>query len=176
MNKKIIASVLASAFVVAAFAPSAATAADGTITFNGKIVPATCTVSSGSASQTVTLPTVDAHSLAASGQTAGLVNFTIDLTGCTGNGAAMVYFDGGSNTATDGNLKNLGGAGNVEVQLLNNDSTTIDLSQASGSQNSKPVSFSSGAATLPYQARYYATGASSAGSVTTSTAFTVVYQ
>ncbi|TJQ44259.1 fimbrial protein, partial [Escherichia coli] len=49
--------------ILAAASSSATLAYDGTITFNGKVVAQTCSVSSGSKNLTVTLPTVSEASL-----------------------------------------------------------------------------------------------------------------
>lgn len=181
---------LGSAAVLAgamALAPQAAQAApDGTITFNGKIITSTCTINAGTPNLTVTLPVVYANgtTLSAAGNVAGLTPFTFNLTACptTPSGLQVASFFSGTNiitTGTDkGNLGNTGSATNVDVQLLNGDSTPIDLSGADASgQNSEYATISgTGTGTLNYNAQYYATGSAGAGTVTTSVEYTLVYQ
>lgn len=171
---------------VMAFAPQAAQAADGTITFNGKIITQTCNVTTSTGGNfTVTLPTVTATgtTLQAPGNTAGKTAFAISLDNCptTPSGIQVASFFSGTNiNANDGNLNNTAspGANNVEVQLLNGDSSTIDLSGGNAvSQNSHYTNISgAGTATLSYYAQYYATGRAGAGNVATTVDYTLVYQ
>ncbi|WP_323120875.1 fimbrial protein [Burkholderia alba] len=173
--------ILAAAVTLAA-AP-AAFAADGTITINGQVTSQTCTISGngGGKDFTVTLPTVSASTLATAGAAAGRTPFNIALSKCTPNsGNVSTYFEPGATVdTTTGRLVNTapGGAANVQVGLLNSDNSSIQLGAAQASQNSKPVALSGGAATLNYYAQYVATGgAATAGSVTTTTLYSIVYQ
>ncbi|MBL2545168.1 type 1 fimbrial protein, partial [Klebsiella pneumoniae] len=60
------------AALMLAAAPLAANAADGTITFNGKVTDKTCTISTpGGKDFAVTLPTVSKNTLATAGAVAG---------------------------------------------------------------------------------------------------------
>ena len=72
-------------------------------------------------------------------------NTTGFLSECGALTQAVTYFEQGANTLANGNLKSNGTANNVQVRLLNNDLTAIDVSKASTLQNSKPVAISSGA-------------------------------
>ena len=74
-----------------------------------------------------------------------------------------------------GRLSNTGTATWVQVGLLNDSMQQIQLNQPFSGQNSQTVSIASGSATLNYFAEYYATGAAQAGSVSTSTFFSIVY-
>lgn len=159
-----------------------AAASDGTITFNGQVVANTCTVNgngTGMKDFTVTLPAVPASALAAAGHTAGRTPFNIALTGCTPTtGNVHTYFEAGPTTdASTGNLNVAGGgATNVQIQLLNgNDSSAIKAGFADGSQNSHSVALTAGAATLPYFAQYYATGAAGPGAANSSVMYTMTY-
>jgi major type 1 subunit fimbrin (pilin) len=176
-------SVLLTAMALSAFAalPTASFAADGTITFNGNITSQTCKISGngGGSSFTVTLPTVSVSALATAKQTAGTTPFNIALTDCTpASGTATVYFEPGAtvDTATGQLLNATGSATNVEVGLLNADYSQIKLGQALASQNSQSASLSTGSATLNYYAQYVATGAAGAGSVNTTSLYSIVYQ
>jgi major type 1 subunit fimbrin (pilin) len=183
MKKTLLTAALLTAFGVAAVAPSAASAADGTITITGKVVANTCTfsVNGGSASSTVQLPVVFTTALTAAGNVAGNTPFTIKVSGCDPNLTSVQEQFGGSNiNATDGNLKNIATAtspqtvaGNVEVQLLSGTGAVINLNN----NNNSPVgTLSSGGVTLSYQAQYYATAAASAGQVSTTVTYTTQYQ
>jgi major type 1 subunit fimbrin (pilin) len=176
MNTRLLAAL---AFCGFALASQAAFAADGTITFNGEIVANTCTINGGAGqSFTVTLPKVMASALASSGQTAGTTPFQIALTNCTPDGGNVhAYFEAGATTdaATGRLLTSAGGAANVQIQLLNSDLTEIKAGFADALQNSKSAAVNAGSATLSYFARYYATAAATAGLVTSSVLYTIVY-
>ena len=171
-----------------ALAPQAANAgtSNGTITFNGKVLSSTCSLSNGtSGNLTVTLPDVQSSALT-SGTTAGLTNFSMNLTGCptTPSGVTVAsYFGGTDIDSTNGYLKNAattGAAGNVEIQLLpGGSSTPLNLTKSTATaQGSSYVTISStGTATLNYAAQYYANGAAATpGTVSASVTYTFVYQ
>ncbi len=171
---------LASVIALTALAPAISQAADGSITINGRIVTNTCTISSGAAGKhAVTLPTVSTSALSTPNAVAGLTPVTISLTGCTpASGKVALYFEPGADTDMgNGYLKNGTATGsNVEIQLLNADKSAIALNLPKANQNSQEVNLSSGAANLTYFAQYIApTTPATAGDVTASTAFTVIY-
>lgn len=88
--------------ILAAASSSATLAYDGKITFNGKVVDQTCSVTTESKNLTVKLPTVSANSLASSGKVVGLTPFTILLEGCntpavTGAQNVNAYFEPNAN-------------------------------------------------------------------------------
>ena len=182
MNKTLLSAALIAGFGIAAFAPQAARAVDGTVTINGKIEANTCAINTPGvgSSFTVTLPTVQNTALASSGQVAGTTPFSFVLTGCTGITAGNISTDFQSpaaNVLPDGNLKNTGTATLVEVQVLNNTGAAVLLNAAPGAQNATSVAVTAGAAgaTLPYYAQYYATGASTAGTVATTVQYSITY-
>lgn len=174
------------ALVISSAFTASVLAADGTITINGKITDTTCTISvdGGSNDATVTLPTVSSSSLAAPGQTAGATPFNISLSNCSGTslGTVSTYFEPGAYVDSVTGRLNIDttasdAATNVQVQLLNSERNAIvaGASVANG-QNDVPVDISSGSGTLNYFAQYYATDASTAGSVTTQVDYTMTYQ
>ncbi|MFC5527344.1 fimbrial protein [Rhodanobacter ginsengisoli] len=178
MNKTLLSAALIASFGFAAFAPSTARASDGTITINGQVNAATCTVAvTGTSGSTVTLPTVATTVLGAAGNTAGQTAFSIGLTGCSsGVTKAATYFEAGPNVNAAGRLNNSGLASNVNVQLVNSDGTTpIVIGSAAPSSGVGSFAVSGGTATLNYFARYYATGAAGPGDVATSVTFSMVY-
>ncbi|WP_019448647.1 fimbrial protein [Cupriavidus sp. BIS7] len=189
--KNIRAKILATSLVLAAVSP-AAFAADGTITFTGRVSAQTCTISGdgGGRNFTVTLPPISSSTLATANNVAGRTPFNIRLTGCTPNtGNAAVHFEPGATVDLGtGRLRNtvvtapasgstpaVTAAGNVQIGLLNADLTSIAVGSAFASQNSQQVAISNGAATLQYFAEYVATGAATAGTLSTSVMYSVVY-
>jgi len=171
--------------------PVAAQASDGTITFKGKLVSTTCTISvnGGSNSATVSLPTVATTALTSAGQIAGGTRFSIVLSACSKQtGSAVAYFEPGDGVnSADNNLRNTETttpAGNVEVQLTNLTGTPIKIgdkaSQEAMSTGTPPTPLNgativNGAATLSYVASYYATGQSTTGAVTASVTYSIDY-
>lgn len=159
-------------------------ASDGTINFNGALTATTCTINGNGTSSknfTVTLPTVSTSTLKALGDTAGSTSYNIALTNCapvTSTSKAAVFYEAGTTVdPADGRLTvATGGAANVKLELLNQDASTIKAGYSRDLQNSKPADISSGAATLNYMVRYYATGATSAGAANSSVVYSIDYQ
>jgi major type 1 subunit fimbrin (pilin) len=187
MNKTLLSAALIAGFGIAALAPQNAQAAvDGTITVTGLVVAQTCTVdaqaSGGNADlKTVALPLVLAPALTAVGSTAGTTAFSIVVANCDkALSTVQTSFSGGNINAGDGNLTNPAGATNVEVQLLNSSGTVMTLNGATPTLQNSPVvalaGVASKGATLNYSARYYSLGGATAGAVSSTVAFTMVYQ
>ncbi|WP_199052442.1 fimbrial protein [Aquitalea sp. ASV15] len=161
-----------------------AQAADGTITFNGNVTAQSCTptvVGGGAANATVTLPTVSAKSLASAGVTAGTTQFSIALSDCSAAATqAATWFEAGSNVdPASGRLINTGTASKVDVALYNSTGTTpIAVGQGNGTLGSSgtAVPITNKTATMNFNARYYATGAATAGTVVASVNYTIQYQ
>ncbi|MBV7484291.1 fimbrial protein [Bordetella sp. BOR01] len=159
---------------------SAAFAIDGTINFEGLISDVTCEISVNGATNnaTVTMPSASIAALATAGSTAGVTPFNINLTGCAGPtlNTAHTHFEmGPSVDAITGHLNNVTGtAGNVQVQLLNALSAPIAVGRLN--QGDTAVDISSGAGTMSYFARYYATGPATAGTVGTRVDYTIQYE
>lgn len=162
---------------------SSAYAADGTITINGLVTDKTCDITTPQGKDfTVTLPTVSRQTLALAGDVAGRTPFTINLANCS-EGKVATYFEPGATVDFGtGRLNNQDatGATNVQVQLLgsNNQFLPVLAAGATGAQtNSQWVDVvEGGQADLNYYAEYYATNASTAGKVTSSVQYTIIYQ
>ncbi|MFL9880063.1 fimbrial protein [Herbaspirillum rhizosphaerae] len=178
MKKTIISSLL----TVAALAPIASFASDGTINFTGSVTSQTCTINSGSSSTfTVSLPKVSASSLATAGAKAGQTAFTIALSNCSpASGNARAFFEAGTNVdPVSGRLNIATGAGNatnVQIGLATTAGADIKIGASSGSQNTNSVAISGGSANLSYLAQYVATGAATAGATTSSVTYTIEFQ
>ncbi|KGQ23984.1 hypothetical protein JP33_10015 [Gallibacterium anatis CCM5995] len=177
--KKLFLTTLVLATSVTAFA--ADNSKDGTVNFNGKLVENTCAVNANSQNLTVQLPTLPTRLLPAANDTAGLTLFQIQLDNCN-NQKARAYFVPTPDKVdlTSGRLKNTassGAATNVQVQLLDSDTTTvIDVIKNSGSQGSKLQTINDSNKKLNYYARYYATGETKAGTVTAAVDYYVDYE
>ncbi|HKR76619.1 MAG TPA: fimbrial protein [Rhodanobacter sp.] len=183
MTKTLLSTAFVAILGAVAFVPAAqaATATDGTITINGQVVAATCTiaVNGGTANGTVVLKPAPTTSLATAGSTYGDMPFTIGVTGCDAslNGKTVSPYWSGTNVNSNGRLNNTGTATLVNLQLLNNDdSTAIALNGPEGGQGTTGAAVASGAATMTYYARYYATGAAGAGTVSSTVNYTLIYQ
>lgn len=131
---------LAAGLLLSLGVASSAFAADGTITFNGRVVDQTCTVATGSNGDfEVKLPTVNKTQLAAAGAVAGLTRFDIALTGCKtaqsgGTDGVRAYFLPNTEYVdpTTHNLKNiaqaqgqLSPAEHVQIQLTHADTSKV---------------------------------------------------
>ncbi len=179
---------LAAAIAVAssamAFAPQAS-AADGTITINGKVIAQTCDVSGngGGSDFTVTLPVVQTSDLGSSAKTAGDTQFTMALSNCptTPSGIQVgTQFYSSDNADANGRLANTAAttpANNVVVQLLDSSSNPIVVATSqSAAVVTDPTTLAGTTATLQYTARYYATAAATAGNVSTTVEYAINYQ
>lgn len=181
MKKTLISAAIA-ASGLCAFLP-AAHAADGTISFEGRVNGTTCKVSGsgGSNDFTVTLPPVSAGSLASAGSSAGRTQFTLALSGCSPQtGMVQTSFEPGPSVSRlTGNLipdTGAGAATNVEVGLLNDKFEKIKAGVPLESQNSQTAIIAGGAAYLTYHAQYESKGSATAGAVQTRVQYTMIYQ
>lgn len=190
------------AAAVAAFATSAMATdgANGTVNFRGKVTDQTCSIKTDSQNQTVVLNTVPKSALDTAQKTAMPTPFEIKLENCKAPNESNTVkkvkaFFHGDNVDTEHNytLKNTANtnkAENVNIQLLNEDGTTVITPSAAGpatvrgeagngvndgvipteikADNLLPV--------LHYVARYYATGVASEGDVTSSINFNLAYE
>ncbi|MDT3501605.1 fimbrial protein [Stenotrophomonas maltophilia] len=173
------------AALMLAAAPLAANAADGTITFNGKVTDKTCTISTpGGKDFAVTLPTVSKNTLATAGAVAGRTPFAINLTKCSAGNVATYFEPGSTVDFNSGRLINqasANAAGNVQLQLqlLGSNNQFLPVKAAGtglAQDNSQWVTVATdGTANLNYYAEYYATAAATPGDVTSSVKYTIIY-
>jgi major type 1 subunit fimbrin (pilin) len=162
-------------------------ASTGTITFNGQLTDTTCIASvnvldgtGGAANGTVTLPTISVTDLDSAGKTAGMTRFKIMMSNCSGTLSSVSTWFEGAGTDGNGRLINNGTAGNVVVELW--DATANTRIQAGHESQytsnywqprpSGPLRMS----TLFYAVRYYATDATTPGSVATRVNYTLMYK
>ncbi|EGF17130.1 MULTISPECIES: fimbrial protein [Haemophilus] len=185
---------------------SAFGAADGTITFNGRVVDQTCTVTNGGNTGTfdVKLPTVNKAQLTTDGAVAGLTRFNIELTGCKpaatgGTNSVRAYFLPNSQYVdpTTHNLINVAQvtsgetkANNVQIQLTHADTSKViavgENVDVQGHENDHYNPWSNfkndtGATTatakLTYYAQYIAVGgAAGEGVVQSKVEYNIIYK
>jgi len=184
MKKLLIVAAMATAFA----GINAQAASDGKIDFTGELIANTCNVSvnGGTENATILLPAVGTSKLATLGQTAGETQFTMDLTSCEGDATKVAaYFTQGDTVNADGRLTNqtaqtAGGATNVTLELLdysnNTTGSVIDVGDGSQTTTAKFADIETGAAALLYAVRYYATGESTAGAVTSHVYYNLQYK
>lgn len=138
-----------------------------TVTF----VAPTCTVTTPSIA--VTLPTVSNTALSTVGATAGATAFTIGLN-CPSTSAGRtinVQFDTNKSYAgANGVITPSGSSKNVGVQIADRsfNGVVFGTPAAAGTALNGPTNFT-------YYARYYATGAVTAGTVNATASFTITY-
>lgn len=179
MQKKLLATAIA--FTVSVMALPAS-AADGTITINGKLTQQTCTVkiNNGTADAVISLPSLSTSVLDAAGKMAGRTAFTMNLTDCTpATGSVRAYFEHGPTVdPATGRLNNTISSGAKQVQIQLRDHQENDVYVGNTSQRDNPATALSpaGAADLLYSAYYYATGKASAGELATSVTYSIDYQ
>ncbi|MEY0233087.1 fimbrial protein [Providencia manganoxydans] len=161
--------------LVASSVSASVMAADGTITFNGEITATTCDVTTGTGGDfTVTLPTVSTTALSAAGATAGNTSFTIELANCSVSGVdvAANFESLTSGDATTGNLIPSVSPANVQIGLADQAGNVAKVNGAPVGQQT----ITAGAATLAYQAFYYAKDVVTApGVVTAQVNYTLTY-
>lgn len=170
---------------VAAGAANMAMATTGTITFNGEVVTDTCAITVDGASSTmVTLPTVQASSLNESAKTAGTTNFSLYIKNCgaavDARGLTLTFTDpNGFDTTNTNLLKNTASttpATNVGIELATGSDFTAPIAFAGAAYTTPTHLTATGAVTLPFSARYYATDVATAGAVTSTLGWTINYQ
>lgn len=182
---------LASLIMTMGATSMAQAASSGTINFTGQITDTTCTVTvngGSGADGTVALPTVGTAALTTAAQTAGTVNFHLTLTDCTaadGMTSGTVFYESGATVnGTTGNLIQQtaqadGGATNVELQLLDGKTgSAIKVGDSSQLTSNSYVTLpaAGGSIDIPYSVQYYATGATTAGPVTSSVEYSISYK
>ena len=146
----------------------------------GTVTALTCTVLNPSLA--ITLPTISAQTLAASGKTGGATGFAIELN-CNGTGAGIYI------TLTDANLTTntssllslaIGSsATNVKLQILKSSGAPVSYgpdSATAGTTNHWYVGPSMSVSSVPLTVQYVATGVATAGSVNAAATFTLSYQ
>ncbi|RUL78239.1 fimbrial protein [Dyella choica] len=163
-------------------AASSAMAADGTITFTGKVLDNSCTIAGGgggTANFAVNLPNVNKTALASAGAFAGATPFQIQLSNCESTKVSTLFEMGPNVDVNTGDLKNTApsGASNVQVRITNgDDDSPINIAQASQGSHKVDIDSTSKKAILKYYAKYIATGAASAGNVDTTVMYSMIYE
>jgi len=168
--------------------PALSMAAGGKITFNGKVIKQTCMVDvKGTTSPEVKLEAVSTTQLAVAGDSAGITPFTVRISNCTEQSAAVnvnTVFSGApiELNGTKGVLQNTassGAATNVALELLRdttgNSNSVIDLTSVT-SVDGLVVPPGATEATKEFAVRYVALGAATAGNVQAVVNYDITYQ
>lgn len=151
----------------------------GEIFFKGELVNAACAVDSSSDGQIVKLGQVRTARLAKAGDFSENTNFTIQLNDCDSKVAstAKVAFTGVSAEGKDDVLavssSSAGGAKNVGIQILDSKSAPMSFDGAGFGNATK---LHDGKNIIPFQARYYALGATEPGIANANATFAVQYE
>lgn len=141
-------------------------AADVTLNFSGTLILPTCSVTTGTANQTIPLGTARTTDFAAVGSTQNPAAFEIDLQSCTSGTNVTMTVSGTQVGANVGVLASTGSAAGVGVQLL----TTATVGATTGTPLALNSAISRGAIsgttmTIPLAAQMYRTGTMSAGNI-----------
>lgn len=152
----------------------------GNVHFRGQVVNAACGVDAGSVDQTVQLGQVKTATLSETGKTSSSVGFNIQLNDCATSVAkkAAIAFSGVAVNASSTNILALessssGVATNVGVQVLDSAGKPLVFD---GVLFSTTSTLTDGTNTLPFQARYIATGVATPGTANANANFKVQYQ
>lgn len=164
------------AALIATAAKSTFAAPDAKLDFTGTILPASCTIDSSTANQTIDLGSANVGDFAAVGATRNAIAFNLKLTNCSSSARVTMTVSGTSDTVASV-LKNTGNAAQVGVQLL----------QASrvGATTGTPITLNSAlnlgtvdltnAMTIPMAAQFYRIGTMTAGTVTSTATVDFTY-
>jgi major type 1 subunit fimbrin (pilin) len=169
--------VVAATAAAAFMSPAIAMAHDGTIFFTGEVTAPTCTYVSPDGYQSVALPKVSATALKRSGDVAGQTPFTVALKDCSDVGAKVaIHLDAIAFDPDWGTLQNTApeASGAKKVTVALSDGRTGDFISVPGASASVEQQ-TDGTAVIPLMASYMATGQATAGAVTSSVNFSIIY-
>ncbi|OLY73125.1 pilus assembly protein [Pseudomonas sp. ATCC PTA-122608] len=156
-----------------------ASAANGTVSFTGEIVQSTCAVVSADQTKTVVLGKYPTSAFPKSGATSGAKAFSISLEKCEA-GDYTLRFDGNTPTGNPNLLAVTGGATGVGVEILDNNSAIVPITQdvvAPASVTVAATGASPGTAVFNLRARYKSyQDAVTAGQANSNATFTIQYK
>lgn len=159
-------------------------AADGSINFTGRVFDNACVVDGDSSSLVVALPSVSTNRLKVEGDVSGRTPFKINISNCTAANITA-YFEPGPNIdVITGRLSNQAkdGAKNISIQLLSKKGSPILILPVASVDSNEfeaikvPTGTEKSKTTLYYAAEYYATGAVTAGPVSATVQYTIIYK
>ncbi|SUD46190.1 putative fimbrial protein [Pseudomonas fluorescens] len=156
-----------------------ASAANGTVSFTGEIVQSTCAVVSADQTKTVVLGKYPTSAFPKSGATSGAKAFSISLEKCEA-GDYTLRFDGNTPAGNPNLLAVTGGATGVGVEILDNNSAIVPITQdvvAPASVTVAATGTSPGTAVFNLRARYKSyQDAVTAGQANSNATFTIQYK
>ncbi|WP_157971339.1 fimbrial protein [Dyella sp. C9] len=134
-----------------------------------EFVEPACSITTGTANQTVNLPKASVADFAATGTTAKPTNFTISLENCVTQTAVSMQLDGSTVAPTV--LSSSGSAQGVGIQLVwNGAPVTLGQGLDIGNVGSNTTM------DIPMTAQYYRTGAMTGGTVVSTATITMSYE
>lgn len=154
MNRKLTLAV--SSGVLAALFGHAASASNGTINFTGEIVQSACQVVAADQTKTVVLGKYPTSAFPTVGSTSGAQAFSIALEKCDA-GDYSLRFDGNTPAGFPDLLAVTGGATGVGIEILDNNSAIVPITQDVAAPASVTVAANdgeAGSATFHLRARY----------------------
>lgn len=165
--------------LMAASSFQTASAANGTVNFTGEIVQSTCSVVSGDQTKTVVLGKYPTSAFPKTGATSGAKAFTISLEKCEA-GDYSLRFDGNTPTGNPDLLAVTGGAKGVGVEILDNNSAIVPITQDVATPASVTIASTGatpGMATFNLRARYRSfQDVVTAGQANSNATFTIQYK
>ena len=164
-------------------------AGDATINVSGNVTDSTCkingVVQNGSSVSTISiaLGTVSKADFAAAGKTGGIVTgattsgYNVALTSCPVSSTVSLVLDGigAIDSATSSYKNTTAGATNINAQIVNAEGGVNTVLDPQGLNKISKTTDAAGNANFLLGARFYATGAATAGAFTTTAGFTVIY-
>lgn len=156
-----------------------ASASNGTVNFTGEIIQSTCQVVSADQNKTVVLGKYPTSAFPSTGSTSGAKAFTISLEKCEA-GDYSLRFDGNTPAGFPNLLAVTGGATGVGVEILDNNSAIVPITQDVAAPASVTVAAAGttpGAAIFNLRARYKSyQDAVTAGQANSNATFTIQYK
>lgn len=181
MNSKLRAAVICLAGAGLSANAFAAPPQTGVINITGKVTETSCVLDSTATNIDVRLPAVDKDLLSAAQSSTGRTGFAMKVTGCADGVKVSAAFVPDSNVDAYGNLKNsaASGASSVQVQLLDQNQTAININTDNATTQLARAVTVSGATpvTLQYYAQYYSqAGSAGAGDVAAMANYQLTYE
>ena len=170
--------------LVLSLASLSAMAADGSITFAGKITDNTCTIDTNPAGpgfvKAVKLPTVNKSNFTAAGSVAGQTMFSLEVAACDADTVRANFEAGTTVDLATGRLITQGDSAaraDMQIEILNAAQSPINLATNDGNTVTTLTGTTPNkAGEIIFFARYYATQADVAvGAVTSSVSFVMDY-
>ncbi|AZE72376.1 hypothetical protein C4K00_2147 [Pseudomonas synxantha] len=151
----------------------------GQINITGRVIETSCVLDASSTNVNVVLPTVDKSQLASAQSATGRTGFTLQVTDCPEDAKVSAAFLPDANVNPYGNLVNNAAnkASNVEVQLLDQNHTAININTDDDASQALRAVDINGKGSLQYFAQYFSQeGSAGGGDVSVMANFMLTYE